>query len=51
MEKLSHTLDLTKRVRADVKDAEEEEENYINIVIKERQQQQRAQITNVKILY
>lgn len=46
MEKLSHTLDLTKRVRADV----EEEENYINIVIKERQQQ-RAQITNVKILY
>lgn len=47
MEKLSHTLDLTKRVRADV----EEEENYINIVIKERQQQQRAQITNVKILY
>lgn len=49
MEKLSHTLDLTKRVRADAEEAEEEE-NYINIVIKERQQQ-RAQITNVKILY
>lgn len=46
MEKLSHTLDLTKRVRADA----EEEENYINIVIKERLQQ-RAQITNVKTLY